>query len=49
ELRLPVGVVRVLVADAAADRLVEISQLTMPTGAPQLELLDRVLAGLRRI
>ncbi|WP_462187236.1 MULTISPECIES: DUF742 domain-containing protein [unclassified Frankia] len=49
ELRLPVGVVRVLVADAAADRLVEISQLTMPTGAPQLELLDRVLAGLRRL
>ncbi|WP_261555525.1 DUF742 domain-containing protein [Frankia tisae] len=48
-LRLPVGVVRVLVADAAADRLVDISQLTMPTGAPAMALLDRVLTNLRRL
>jgi hypothetical protein len=49
ELRLPVGVVRVLVADAAADRLVEVSQLNMPTGAPEIALLDRVLTSLRRL
>lgn len=48
-LRLPVGVVRVLVADAAADRLVDISQLTMPTGALEMALLDRVLTNLRRL
>jgi Protein of unknown function (DUF742) len=49
ELRLPVGVVRVLVADAAAERLVEISQLHMPTGSPEVALLDRVLTSLRRL
>lgn len=49
ELRLPVGVVRVLVSDAAAERLVDISQLASPTGTPQLDLLDRVLTGLRRL
>ncbi len=48
-LRLPVGVVRVLVSDAAAERLVDISQLSTPTGAPELDLLDRVLTGLRRL
>jgi hypothetical protein len=48
-LGLPVGVVRVLVADAAADRLVDISQLNMPTGIPEMALLDRVLTSLRRL
>lgn len=46
KLRLPVGVTRVLISDAAAERLVEISPLT--TGdTPDLALLDRVLTSLR--
>jgi hypothetical protein len=45
-LRLPVGVTRVLVADAVAEQLVDISDLT--TGEiPDLTLLDRVLTSLR--
>ncbi|WP_163549571.1 DUF742 domain-containing protein [Candidatus Frankia nodulisporulans] len=48
-LRLPVGVVRVLVADAAAERLVDVSQLTLNNGAPGLDLLGRVLSSLRRL
>ena len=49
KLRLPVGVVRVLVTDAETAGLVEISQLVLTDTTHELALLDRVLTGLRRL
>lgn len=48
KLRLPIGVTRVLISDAAAEHLVEVSQLTA-TDIPDLTLLDRVLTSLRTL
>jgi len=48
-LRLPLGVARVLIADMSADGLVRIHQREDAEGRPDLQLLERVLSGLRRI
>ncbi len=48
-LRLPLGVVRVLVGDLADQGLVELYQPAPPTGHPDLALLERVLDGLRKL
>jgi hypothetical protein len=48
-LRLPLGVVRVLIADMAEDGLVRIHQLDHAQGRPDLNLLERVLSGLRKL
>ncbi|GAA3099151.1 hypothetical protein GCM10017600_13410 [Streptosporangium carneum] len=50
-LRMPLGVTRVLIADMAAEGLVQIHQpsLDAGTGKPDLNLLERVLSGLRRL
>ncbi|MEX5708015.1 DUF742 domain-containing protein [Parafrankia sp. FMc6] len=49
ELRLPVGVVRVLVTDAESAGLVEITQLDTTDATQEVGLLGRVLTGLRRL
>ena len=48
-LRLPLGVARILVADMSADGLVRIHQRDYSEGRPDLNLLERVLSGLRKI
>jgi hypothetical protein len=48
-LRLPLGVARVLVADMAVDGLVRIHQTDHIEGRPDLNLLERVLSGLRKL
>jgi Protein of unknown function (DUF742) len=48
-LRIPLGVARVLVADMAVEGLVRVHQLDHPGGRPDLNLLERVLSGLRKI
>ena len=48
-LRMPLGVARVLIADMAADGLVRIHQLDHAQGRPDLNLLERVLSGLRKL
>jgi len=48
-LRLPLGVARILVADMRADGLVRIHQRDDSEGRPDLNLLERVLSGLRKI
>jgi hypothetical protein len=48
-LRMPLGVARVLIADMAADGLVRIHQLDHSQGRPDLNLLERVLSGLRKL
>jgi hypothetical protein len=48
-LRMPLGVVRILVADMAAEGLVRIQQLNHAQGGPDVELLERVLSGLRKL
>jgi hypothetical protein len=48
-LRLPLGVARILVADMGADGLVRIQQRDESEGRPDLNLLERVLSGLRKI
>jgi hypothetical protein len=48
-LRLPLGVARILVADMSADGLVRIHQRDDSEGRPDLNLLERVLSGLRKI
>ena len=48
-LRLPLGVARILVADMAADGLVRIDLTDYENGRPDLNLLERVLSGLRKI
>jgi hypothetical protein len=48
--RLPLGVARVLVADMVADGLLALHEpLLDETGDDRLELLERVLSGLRRL
>ena len=48
-LRLPLGEARLLVADMSADGLVRIHQRVDSEGRPDLNLLERVLSGLRKI
>ncbi|MDF5752697.1 DUF742 domain-containing protein [Spongiactinospora sp. TRM90649] len=48
-LRVPLGVTRILVADMAAEGLVQVHQTTLEAGKPDLNLLERVLSGLRRL
>ncbi|WP_188197837.1 DUF742 domain-containing protein [Nonomuraea sp. SYSU D8015] len=48
-LRLPLGVVRVLIADMAAQGLLQVDQPRLRDGRPDPALLERVLTGLRRL
>jgi hypothetical protein len=48
-LRMPLGVVRILIADMAAEGLVRIHQLNHAQGGPDVKLLERVLSGLRKL
>ena len=48
-LRIPLGVVRVVIADMAAEGLVHVHQPQLDAGKPDLNLLERVLSGLRRL
>ncbi|MEO3809783.1 DUF742 domain-containing protein [Sphaerisporangium sp. B11E5] len=48
-LRVPLGVARVVIADMAAEGLVQLHQPQLDTGKPDLNLLERVLSGLRRL
>ncbi|MEV0679453.1 DUF742 domain-containing protein [Actinosynnema sp. NPDC050436] len=47
-LRLPLGVAKVLLGDMAERGLVDVHG-TASTGEPDLDLMERVLAGLRRL
>lgn len=48
-LRLPLGVTRVLIADMAHEGLVRVHQSPFAEGQPDLQLLERVLSGLRKL
>lgn len=48
-LQMPLGVARILIADMTAEGLVRIHQLNHAQGGPDVELLERVLSGLRRL
>jgi hypothetical protein len=48
-LRMPLGVARILIADMAVEGLVRIQQLDHEEGRPDVQLLERVLSGLRRL
>jgi hypothetical protein len=48
-LRMPLGVARVLVADMAVEGLVRVHQIDHSQGGPDLNLLERVLSGLRKL
>jgi hypothetical protein len=48
-LRQPLGVVRVLIADMASEGLIREHQPALDAGKPDLNLLERVLSGLRRL
>ncbi|MEU4829239.1 DUF742 domain-containing protein [Streptosporangium sp. NPDC023615] len=48
-LRVPLGVARVLVADMVDEGLVRIHQPHLDEGRPDLNMLERVLSGLRRL
>jgi len=48
-LRMPLGVARILIADMAVEGLVRIQQLDYVDGRPDVQLLERVLSGLRRL
>jgi hypothetical protein len=48
-LRMPLGVARILIADMAVEGLVRIHQLDHAQGRPGVELLERVLSGLRNL
>ncbi|MGI5269708.1 DUF742 domain-containing protein [Nonomuraea sp. CA-218870] len=48
-LHIPLGVVRVLIADMAAEGLVRVHQPQLEAGRPDVNLLERVLSGLRRL
>ncbi len=47
-LKMPLGVARILVADMAVEGMVRIQQPNHAQGGPDVELLERVLSGLRR-
>jgi hypothetical protein len=46
---MPLGVARVLIADMAAEGLVRVHQPQLDDGKPDVNLLERVLSGLRRL
>jgi Protein of unknown function (DUF742) len=48
-LQIPLGVVRILIADMAVEGLVRINQLDHAQGRPDRNLLERVLSGLRKL
>jgi hypothetical protein len=48
-LRVPLGVARVLIADMADEGLVRLHMPQLSQGQPDLNLLERVLSGLRRL
>jgi hypothetical protein len=48
-LRMPLGVARVLVGDMAMEGLVRVHQADHAHGRPDLNLLERVLSGLRKL
>ncbi|WP_449066108.1 DUF742 domain-containing protein [Planomonospora algeriensis] len=48
-LRVPLGVARVLVADMVDEGLVRLHQPRLDQGQPDLNMLERVLSGLRRL
>ena len=48
-LRMPLGVARVRIADMAVEGLVRVHQLDHTQGRPDLNLLERVLSGLRKL
>ncbi len=48
-LRMPLGVVRVVISDMVAEGLVHVHQPQLDAGKPDLNLLERVLSGLRRL
>ena len=48
-LRLPLGVTRVLIADMAHEGLLRLHQSPFTEGQPDLQLLERVLSGLRKL
>jgi uncharacterized protein DUF742 len=48
-LRMPLGVARVLIGDMAMEGLVRVHQLDHAQGRPDVNLLERVLSGLRKL
>lgn len=48
-LRIPLGVARVLVADMVDEGFVRIHQPRLDQGQPDLNMLERVISGLRRL
>jgi len=48
-LRIPLGVARVLIGDMAMEGLVRVHQADHASGRPDLNLLERVLSGLRKL
>ncbi|WP_093169693.1 DUF742 domain-containing protein [Sinosporangium album] len=48
-LGMPLGVARVLIADMEAEGLVRVYQPHLDAGKPDVNLLERVLSGLRRL
>jgi hypothetical protein len=48
-LRMPLGVARVLIGDMAVDGLVRVHQIDHEQGRPDMNLLERVLSGLRKL
>ena len=48
-LRMPLGVARVLIADMAMEGLVRVHQIDHAEGRPDINLLERVLSGLRKL
>ena len=48
-LRMPLGVARVLIGDMAMEGLVRVHQIDHAQGRPDINLLERVLSGLRKL
>ena len=48
-LKMPLGVARVLIGDMAMDGLVRVHQIDHEQGRPDMNLLERVLSGLRKL
>lgn len=48
-LRMPLGVARVLIGDMAMEGLVRVHQADHGQGRPDMNLLERVLSGLRKL
>ena len=48
-LRMPLGVARVLIGDMAMDGLVRVHQIDHEQGRPDMNLLERVISGLRKL